>query len=62
VLEWKKQYYPDGVIMDGEQWELEIRLTGRRARKYYGSNAFPAYWEELFETFRPYFEKRKKLP
>ena len=48
--------------MDGEQWELEIRLTGRRARKYYGSNAFPAYWEEIFETFRPYFEKRKKLP
>ncbi len=62
VLEWKKQYYPDGVIMDGEQWELEIRLTGRRVRKYYGSNAFPAYWEELFETFQPYFDKRKKLP
>ena len=55
VHEWKKQYY-NSDIMDGEQWELEIRLTGRRVRNYSGSNEFPAYWNELQRTFRPFFK------
>ena len=43
-------------VLDGEQWELEIRLTGRRVRNYSGSNAFPAYWDELKRTFQLYFK------
>ncbi len=55
VQEWKKQYN-DWNVLDGEQWELELRLTDRRVRNYSGSNAFPAYWNELKRTFRPYFK------
>ncbi len=55
VHEWKKQYN-DGSVLDGEQWELEIRLTDRRVRNYSGSNAFPAYWGELKRIFQPYFK------
>lgn len=40
--------------LNGEQWELEIRLTGNRKRTYSGSNAFPPYWSELKALFRPY--------
>ena len=53
VHEWKKQYV-DPDILDGEQWELEIRLTGRRVRNYYGSNDYPPYWNELKRTFKPF--------
>ena len=47
--EWKKRF--DGPdVMDGIQWKLKIRLTGGRERNYYGSNAYPPYWEEMKKT------------
>ena len=49
--EWKKSYIDLGIL-DDTQWELEIRLTGNRKRRYHGSNAFPAYWPELIRMFR----------
>ena len=52
--EWKKRY-DDPCVLDGEQWELEIKLTGGRVRNYSGSNAFPPYWAELKTAFRPFF-------
>lgn len=54
--EWKKNYV-DPDILDGEQWELELKLTGGRVRNYGGSNAFPPYWAELKTTFRPFFKE-----
>ena len=51
--EWKKTFDDPGV-MDGEQWELTIKLTGNRKRTYSGSNAFPPYWAELKALFRPF--------
>ena len=54
--EWKKDYI-DPNILDGEQWELELKLTNRRVRNYSGSNAFPPYWRELKRIFRPYFRE-----
>ena len=54
--EWKKIFY-NPEVQDGEQWELEITLTGKRVRNYSGSNAFPPYWAELKTTFRPYFKE-----
>ncbi len=60
VHEWKKQYN-DWTVLDGEQWELEIRMTGRRVRNFSGSNAFPAYWNELKRTFRPFFKPSDAL-
>ncbi len=53
--EWKKEYN-DWDVLDGEQWELEIRMTGGRVRNYGGSNAFPPYWNELKRTFKPFFD------
>ena len=50
--EWKKRY-DDPDVLDGEQWELTIKLSGNRRRTYSGSNAFPPYWSELKALFRP---------
>ena len=51
--EWDKRYNnPD--ILDGEQWELVITMTGGRTRSYYGSNAYPPYWKELKRLFKRY--------
>lgn len=58
VHEWKRHYHPDGCVLDGEQWELEIRLTGRRVRRYEGDNAFPPYWKELQKTFQPFLDEK----
>ena len=55
VHEWKKRYYEN--MKDGEQWELGLKLTGGRVRNYYGSNAFPPYWDELKAIFRPFFKE-----
>lgn len=55
IHEWKKSYVnPD--ILDGEQWELRLKLTRDRQRNYYGSNAYPPLWKELKGVFRPYFK------
>lgn len=51
--EWKKSYIARDIL-DGEQWSLEIELSGRRKRTYHGSNAYPAYWTELKALFRGY--------
>ena len=48
--EWKKEYVDYGVL-DGTQWSLDIHLTNRRVRHYYGSNDYPPYWKELKKIF-----------
>ena len=50
--EWKKKYKTSEVVLDGTEWNLEIRLTNRRVRHYHGSNAFPPYWKELTRLFK----------
>ena len=40
---------PIDLMFDGEQWNLEISLIGRRKRTYYGSNDYPPYWNELIQ-------------
>ena len=55
--EWKKHYKPeDMVILDGQSWSLEIRLSGGRKRTYSGENAYPPYWGALERMFRPYLK------
>jgi hypothetical protein len=53
LLSWSKKYN-NSDILDGEQWGLEIQLTGKRQLNYHGSNAYPVYWRELINIFRPY--------
>lgn len=44
---WKKEYI-DLCVLDGTQWELEIRFSnGRRAFKTGGSNAYPYNFDQL---------------
>lgn len=31
---------------------LDIKLTNRRVRHYFGSNDYPPYWSELKKIFR----------
>ena len=58
--EWKKKYV-DPCVLDGEQWELKVTLTGGRERNYYGSNDYPPYWTELKAVFMPYLKNNKRL-
>jgi hypothetical protein len=51
VHEWKKKYV-DPDVLDGTQWSLDIEMTGRRKRSYYGSNKYPPCWEELIKAFK----------
>lgn len=51
--EWKKSYV-DPYVLDGTQWELDIKLTDRRERHYHGSNDYPPYWAELKKIFRQF--------
>ena len=51
--EWKKEYV-DPNVLDGTQWGLDINLTNKRVRHYYGSNDYPPYWTELKKIFREF--------
>ena len=55
IHEWKKSFV-DPDVVEGTEWSLEIRLTGRRERTYYGSNAYPPYWDRLLEVFGEFAE------
>jgi hypothetical protein len=50
VLKWRKEY-SNSEICDGTQWELVIKIDGRR-RFISGSNAYPEGFEELQEAIR----------
>ncbi len=54
--EWKKRY-ENVLVLDGYFWELEIKLTNGRARKYSGSNDYPPYWKELQTAFKTFLKK-----
>ena len=59
LCDWKKEYKnPD--ILDGEGWELEIKLSDDRVEYYSGSNAYPPYWPELKKVFQPYIKRSEK--
>ncbi|MBP5312370.1 MAG: hypothetical protein J6112_06015 [Clostridia bacterium] len=53
--EWKRTF--ESYTLDGEQWELDIKLTGGRKRHYYGNNEYPPYWKELLSALRPFFKE-----
>ncbi|MGL5949984.1 MAG: hypothetical protein ACRCZH_01020 [Cetobacterium sp.] len=43
---WKKNYVDESII-DGFQWEIEMKFEGRRAFKSWGDNLLSPYLEEL---------------
>ena len=56
VWSWKKDYNDEGML-DGTQWELIIKIKGKRGRKIYGSNAYP----EPKGTFNSFIGALNKL-
>ena len=56
VWSWKKDYNDEGML-DGTQWELIIKIKGKRGRKIYGSNAYP----EPRGTFNAFIKALNKL-
>ncbi len=56
--EWKKRF-EDPYVLDGTQWSLEVTLTNRRGRTYYGSNEYPPYWKQLLNVMKRYAELKK---
>ena len=56
VWSWKKDYTDEGML-DGTQWELIIKIKGKRGRKIYGSNAYP----EPKGTFNSFIKALNKL-
>ena len=56
VWNWKKDYNDEGML-DGTQWELIIKIKGKRGRKIYGSNAYP----EPKGTFNSFIKALNKL-
>lgn len=58
IHEWKKSYV-DPNVLDGTQWELELKLTKGRHYTISGSNAFPPLYKSLVRLFKPYMKKIK---
>ena len=55
VSEWEEKYV-DPYILDGTQWELNIKEGDVPIIECYGSNKYPPYWEELLQTLSYYSE------
>ena len=60
--EWKKKYENPLLVLDGEDWSLELKLTDGRVRNYRGMNAFPPYWKELKKAFLPFLKGAQSFP
>jgi len=49
VWNWKKNYHNDDVL-DGTQWELAIKRSGKRKRRIFGSNKYPTHFMLLIKA------------
>ena len=58
VWSWKKDYNDEGML-DGTQWELIIKIKGKRGRKIYGSNSYPEP-KGIFKSFIKALNKLSK--
>lgn len=52
--EWKSEYRPADMIMDGAQWRLAVTLMNQEVIEYYGDNEYPPYWTSLRRLLRKY--------
>ena len=56
--DWKHSFN-DYNVLDGEEWQLTIKLTNHRKRTYSGMNGYPPYWEELVKLLKPFMKSSK---
>ena len=57
--EWKK-HYAGAARRVGDHWELDIRLTDKRVRKYSGDDEQAPYWKELRAVLEPFLRSTEK--
>ena len=41
IHEWEKEFINENLVLDGEEWELSLKLAGYQELFYSGSNAYP---------------------
>ena len=46
---WEDEYSPEGIVLDGIQWFLEVEEEGGPTRKISGDNAYPEEWMDFLE-------------
>lgn len=56
VLDWEDDYQ-DPDTLDGTQWELRMAFDDRKPVEKFGSNEFPALYDELLDYLKPYFDQ-----
>ena len=55
ILSWKENYI-DKYILDGMQWNLDIKLNNKE-KKIYGSNKYPKEWDVFYKLIFSIIEK-----
>ena len=53
VHEWQKNFMAPNEKQ--ESWQLELMMTNRRRRRYYGGQLHPPYWKEFVQLFKQFF-------
>ena len=59
VHEWKLSY-ENNQIMDGTQWSLILTFSDGNKREIYGSNEYPALWDDFRDRFRRYITEAER--
>jgi len=62
ILSWEK-HYNNPNILDGEQWDINIKFHSGDEIEISGSNEYPKEWENFIEIINKYFTlyKEKKM-
>jgi hypothetical protein len=50
---WQDKYV-EPSICDGTQWELKLKVAGKRKINKYGSNKYPPYWKKFIKILSNY--------
>lgn len=53
INRWRSRFEPPNPVLDGEQWEMDYKVAGKRCRHFRGDNAYPENWQQflhLLET------------
>lgn len=58
--EWSHEFTGTPTFNE-KKWSLTIRLINGGKETYIGRDAFPPFWPELLETFRPFVKKAEAL-
>ena len=56
IEKWKRNYEPDALIMDGEEWSIKLIYENGKRKYRSGINAYPENFKEL-EKFITYVQK-----